>query len=399
MQVTFRFDHVPVTFGAFFNEQLRNWETLFPAEQSYFQRLNELLAKTPPAFFDPLLAVEQKMGVTPRTWPAGRFTLEQVDFLNRNPHYAEWRQVITKLFAEIDPVLDAQTAAKGQPRVVLIVAPGELPVGPDRMWTRLGDKGKRIPLKPMEDVSQFAKALMGESSDTNLADACAVKRGPYSSWIVEVEQSFTATSSNPATVRLGYNSLQPYRARLMDEVQKITEAENIRGPRQLGERLKSLKPKAGEGQYVTDAVLSEFIRATLLSGNGTLLVNNTFAEWASIQAIRRARPHLLAIGFGIRNKVKPFSSLLIFSDQDKTTAIPTQADMLGSYIDLEMFYLYVLQEAQKYPEYRNNTAYLFLAAGMDEMLLIAPPDFPSLSGKEPLGMDSIHSAVKEWMRL
>ena len=403
MQVTFRFDNVPVTFGAFFNEQLRNWDTLFPAEQSYFQRLNELLATTPSAFFDPLLAVEHKMGVTARTWPAGRFTLEQVDFLNRNPYYAEWRQVITKLFAEFDPVLDAQTASKGQPRVVLIVAPAELPVGPDRMWTRLAGKGRRVPLKPMEDVSQFAKMLLGASDkshpDTNLADACAAKRGPYTSWIVEVDESLTAISANPTTVRLGYNSLQSYRARLMDEVQKITEAEHIRGPRQLGERLKTLKPNVGEGEYAADAILSEFIRATLLSGNGTLLVNNTFAEWASIQAIRRARPHFLAIGFGIRNKVKPFSSLLIFADQETATAIPTQADMLGSYVDLEVFYLYILQEGQKYAEYRNNTAYLFLAAGMDEMLLIAPPDFPLLSGTEPVGLDSIHIALKEWMRL
>ena len=54
--------------------------------------------------------------------------------------------------------------------------------------------------------------------------------------------------------------------------------------------------------------------------------------------------------------------------------------MLGSYVDLEVFYQYIWQEAAKYVEYRSNTAYLFLAEGMDEMLVIAPPDFPIPNG-------------------
>ncbi|MEJ7607985.1 MAG: hypothetical protein WKF37_17385 [Bryobacteraceae bacterium] len=77
-------------------------------------------------------------------------------------------------------------------------------------------------------------------------------------------------------------------------------------------------------------------------------MNNTFVEWASIQAIRRAKPSMLVAAFGIRNKVKPFSGMLIFTDQDEATAIPTQADMLGSYVDLEIFYQYILQEAGKH---------------------------------------------------
>jgi CheY-like chemotaxis protein len=33
-------------------------------------------------------------------------------------------------------------------------------------------------------------------------------------------------------------------------------------------------------------------------------------------------------------------------------------------------------EFEKYPEYRRNTVYYFVGEGMDEMLLLAPPDFP-----------------------
>ena len=81
------------------------------------------------------------------------------------------------------------------------------------------------------------------------------------------------------------------------------------------------------------------------------------------------------IAFGIRNKVKPFSSLLIYANLETTTPIPTQMDTLGTYVDLEVFYQYIWQEFEKYIEYRRNTVYVFVAAGMDEAFVIAPPDF------------------------
>jgi hypothetical protein len=183
----------------------------------------------------------------------------------------------------------------------------------------------------------------------------------------------------------------------MREVRAITENPRVNGPRQLGERLKTLRLEAGESEFAADKPMSEFTRATLLNGNGTLLVNNTFVEWAGVQALRRARPHLLCCSFGIRNKVKPFSSLLIYEDQDQATQIPTQGDMLGSYVDLEVFYQYLWQEAGKYAEYRLNTVYLFLAEGTGEMLVIAPPDFVLPSGK--VSGEALQAAAREWMRI
>ncbi|MCX6597224.1 MAG: hypothetical protein NTV70_12755 [Acidobacteria bacterium] len=394
----FDFAHVPVTFAAYFNEQLRGWESLFPAEQAYFERLGAYLEKIPAALFAPLAELEPRMGVTPQTWPRGRFTLQQVDFLNRNALYPEWRRVITQIFDQINPVLDGELAAKGQPRLVMVLAPADLPVGPDRMWTRLKGRGRRVSLAVPDDLAHYVPlALTGKPVPDlagSLLDLCAAARGPYSAWSVETGEVL-AGCANKAT-ELSYEKLSVYRQRLMEEVQKIAEKGEVRGPRQLGEKLKTLQPR--DAEYSRDPVMSEFVRATLLAGNGTLLVNNTFVEWATVQAIRRAKPSLLVASFGIRNKVKPFSSLLIFEDQDKATAIPTQADMLGSYVDLEIFYQYVFQEAGKYVEYRNNTAYLFLAEGMDEMHLIAPPDFP-LSAGERLPLTAIYRAAREWLRL
>jgi hypothetical protein len=58
-----------------------------------------------------------------------------------------------------------------------------------------------------------------------------------------------------------------------------------------------------------------------------------------------------------------------------------------------------LQEFEKYAEYRNNTAYLFLADGLEELFCIAPPDFPLLTAKAPLKLPAILASVKEWLNV
>jgi hypothetical protein len=160
-----------------------------------------------------------------------------------------------------------------------------------------------------------------------------------------------------------------------------------------------LKLHPDDGELAGDPVMAEFVRAVLLSGNGTLLINNTFVEWAAVQAVRRARPSLAVISFGIRNKVKPFSSLLIYADQDKATPVPTQMDTMGTYVDLEIFYQYIWQEFEKHAEYRNNTAYLFVAEGIDELLVIAPRDFPLLVARARVTMPEVGLRAREWLGL
>lgn len=377
------FDRLPVSFGAYFFEQIKDWDLLFPAERSYYERLFSLLDRSDPKLvsdlFVPMREAEQKMGVNETTWPKGQFTLDQVDFLNRNAHYPEWRRAVSGVFARLDPILDAEMARSGRPRFALVTAPADIPVGPDRMWTRLEKLGNRIPVDPAE-LNEL-QSLPQQYSKHKAQSA-------YDTWVIDAGES----APLPGTVTLSYERLGAYRTRLMDQVNKLVNAEDIRGPRQLGERLKQLKLRAEEGAIASDPILAEFARSVLLAGNGTLLINNTFVEWAALQAIRRARPVVAVIGFGVRNKVKPFSSLLIYANQETTTPIPTQMDTLGTYVDLEVFYQYILQEFEKYVEYRRNTVYVFAAAGMDELFLIAPPDF---AYSEPLKA----SHVKGWLGL
>ncbi len=405
-------DRLPVTFSTFFFDRIREWDLLFPAEKNYYERLFALLDRSDTEavaqLFAPLREIEKRMGVNEKTWPTRQFTLAHVDFLNRSPHYNEWRSAIARIFSEIDPLLDAELAQGGHSRMVIVACPAELPVGPDRMWLRLRNEGKLVDLDLSDDteVEDYLPLLLTgakrKESRPTLMELYAGARAKslYDVWLTEARSSlFPLVKNTAGWVQLSYDRLQGYRTRLMAEVRKMVETQDIRGPRQLGEQLKKLKAPASVKEIPSDPALADFVRSVLLNGNGTLLINNTFVQWAAIQGVRRARPSLAVVSFGIRNKLKPFSGLLIYTDQESSNPIPTQMDMLGSYIDLEILNYYIWLECEKYAEYRRNTAYLMVGEGMDRMLVIAPPDFPLLAATQPVRLTQVFSCAKEWLSL
>jgi len=68
--------------------------------------------------------------------------------------------------------------------------------------------------------------------------------------------------------------------------------------------------------------------------------------------------------------------------------------MLGTYVDLEVLYLYIWQEFEKYAEYVRNTVHVFAAPGLEEMLVISPPDF-TLNKPDS---KALASACREWLQ-
>ena len=404
------FDRLPLTFSTYCFDQIKEWELLFTAEQDYFERLFGLLGRSEQKLveemFEPLRVVERKMGVSEKIWTKRQFTLDQVDFLNRSEHYPEWRRIIADIFSRLNPLLDEEVVRAGRPRLVIVTCPGELPVGPDRMWMRFKKHGKmvRLDLRAGDDEDFLARLLTGDkrsAQQKTLPELYAARKAksPHDAWIVEAGSALsTLTMTSPSgLVKLSYEALQGYRTRLMKEVDKLLKTQDIPGPRQLGAKLKQLRVLPSENEAASDQVLAEFMRSVLLSGNGTLLINNTFVEWATVQAVRRAKPSVAVVSFGVRNKIKPFSSLLIYTEQETTTPVPTQVDSLGSYVDLEVLNHYVWMEFEKYPEYRRNTVYYFVGEGMDEMLLLAPPDFPLLKTSSPVTLSELFSAARDWV--
>lgn len=110
----------------------------------------------------------------------------------------------------------------------------------------------------------------------------------------------------------------------------------------------------------------------MLGGNGTLIINNSFVEWSSVEALRRGQPRVVVAHFGVRDKMKPFSSLLLFSKPRAADQIPNLEDPLGSFVDVELLSYYIWLKSKDTPPYRGNTLYLLLAEGGDEMVALVP---------------------------
>jgi hypothetical protein len=399
------FDRLPPSFTSFFYQRIADWKLLFPAEQNYIERLFRMLGRSETQLVDelfaPLRQIERKMGINAKTWNPREFTLAHVDFLNRSAHYAEWRAEISRIFSILDPLLDEEAARNGRQRLVFVVSPADLPVGPDRLWTGLRDQGQRVPIDPGEPQDFLHMLLTGkpqaEAERSLVGDLLASpEASQFDAWLIEAGRKLEPFRGERG-VWLSYERLESYRERLMEKVNELMNHEKVPGPRELGLRLREMIEPSGDPRIDESMVLEEFLRNVMLAGNGTLLINNTFVEWAAAQAARHARPRLAVVLFGIRNKIKPFSSLLIYADQEKANIIPDQQDMLGSYVDLEALYPYVWRGFEKYAEYRGKTAYLFVSELSDEMLVIAPPSFAPLSRAAPLRLSEIHAACREWL--
>jgi hypothetical protein len=96
--------------------------------------------------------------------------------------------------------------------------------------------------------------------------------------------------------------------------------------------------------------------------------------------------------------VKPFSSLLLFSQPRPSDQIPLIEDPVGSFVDVEQLAYYVWVNAEKNAAYRNRTLYLFLAEGIDEMLAIrsdAPAVRPRLGARATL--EDVSATMAQWL--
>ena len=229
--------------------------------------------------------------------------------------------------------------------------------------------GVRVPLAldGVQGPEPFLRALLSGVPESDPRRRCsrprAARRGSprIDAWIVEAGDALQSccdsrASSAPGSAHtaLSYARLRDYRDELTRSLYKKVLAAS--GPQELAAyvrepgRIRRNRVRSCD----TDEVLRAFVRDVFLGGNGTLLVNNTFVEWSAVQALKRAQPRLLVARFGVRDKMKPFSSLLLFSSPRATDQVPILEDPFGSFVDVEQ--LVVLRVAQRREERRPTAA-------------------------------------------
>jgi hypothetical protein len=153
-----------------------------------------------------------------------------------------------------------------------------------------------------------------------------------------------------------------------------------------------------------DPRLREFIRSLLLSGNGALVMSNSFVEWCASEGLRRAQPQALVAAFGIRDKPKPFSSLAWFEDQARANTLPDQPDPEGSLIDGAMLSRYVYLTARRLAPYSGRTVAWFTTVDRKSALLVVPDVAPDakqtwlLRTDRPVSATEMREACLNWLR-
>jgi hypothetical protein len=96
--------------------------------------------------------------------------------------------------------------------------------------------------------------------------------------------------------------------------------------------------------------------------------------------------------FGVRDKPKPFTSVVVFENPDRINPLPPIEDLPGSAADAEMLALYVWLAANRYEEYQRSTVCVCLAESLSEDYVIAAR-FPCHSGNAAGRPRSSHRAT------
>jgi hypothetical protein len=408
---------LPATVSAFALIELQKWPVLFAAERRYQRALLEHLSQVPADTLQQLVAgivrVEGEAAVdrVSERDPARFQDLAQAAFRKRSL-LPDWRREIDQFFQQVDRALDAQLYPPDAPRRVIVQVYGTgVAIQPQSLWRRFKGVGVRIPLtKVRGGADGFLKDLFDVRADDTGSSLFARLRDDRrftaeDTWLVESHDGLhglaqSVQTSAPFLTGLSYDRLRSYRDQLMRALYSKIQS-GVESPQAFAAYARSLTLAPDPGVLLHHReVIQSFIRDVLISGNGTLFVNNTFTEWAAVQALRRAQPRFLVARYGVRDKLKPFSSLLLFSEPRRSDRIPLVEDPLGSFIDVEQLCYYVWVNAGKSSAYRSKTLYVFLAEDADEMLAIrSDVAAPAPSIVAPAQLADVSATIARWLDL
>jgi hypothetical protein len=407
---------LPATVHAFILVELQKWPLLFAPEQRYQRALLEHFTRLSAPDLDRSAAgisrIEAEAGANRVSdGNPARFQDEAQGLLRKRGLVVAWRQEVDGFFKNVDAALETQLYPADAPRRLVVQLYGSgITVQREKLWGRFKGAGMRVPLnlEGADGAERFLETLFGPRERGGAAPQLltnAIGSAPLDAWLIEAHEALHAlcdantgaTSAAPLT-GLSYDRLRTYRDDLTRALNSKIQS-GVESPQAFAAFARGLQiaPSAGALLYSAD-VLVAFVRDVLLAGNGTLITNNTFVEWSAVQALRRAQPRILVTRFGVRDKLKPFSSLILFSQPRAADHNPIVEDPVGSFIDVEQLSYYVWLNAEKNPAYRKRTLYLFLAEGVDEMLAIRS-DVPAAtrSSLPPARLKDVCATMAQWL--
>ena len=411
---------LPLTFLPFVNQQLHEWDYLFPNERKSVEQLLLYVASLHPeqstALFKDVTQFEEKMGVRHWQFSTQEQTIQNSSQLARSPYFQDWRKAVQAVFDAADKnAMEAKrTGAGARNRLVLLDIPQRLPVDPAKAWRHWQGIGKPIKLDLSSSGNQqtpFELLLTGMPGagvgrTESLLNAAWNRPGaaPAETWVVDAGRGVVdavlarepSAATAPRGILLSYSRLDKYRQSFSHEMN--TMRKDLSDADAVFDRLRKVDVVPWcPAEVAADPAIREFLRALYLSGNGAVIFGNSFVEWAASEALRRARPAFLAATFGVRSKPKPFTGVAVFDSPDQVNPLPDVDDLEGSSVDAQMLALYVWLAAARYEEYRHSTVCVCLAESVGQAYVVAPPEFALRQELEPVSVGRLGDALHSWI--
>jgi hypothetical protein len=404
---------LPTTFLPFANQQLREWDFLFPNERQSTQSLllyvNSLSDHDSAALFQNVTDLETRMEIHKWRFSTSEQTIENASLLARSPYYQEWRTAVQAVFDAADRFAQTTVSQAASKRLVLLDIPRSLAVSAKDPWVRWQKLGRAIEL----DTSHLAESgsvleqlllnpVEGNKGSSSLLDrASRTANNTADTWVLDAERRLVdLLVSRPVTapdgaspILLGYSRLDQYRESFSHEMntmrKDLTDADAVY------DRLRKVDVRPWCPPEAQNPAVREYLRTLYLSGNGAVIFGNSFVQWGAAEALRRARPRFLAARFGVRPKPKPFTGVAVFDNPDQVNPLPPVDDLPGSAIDAQILAPYIWLAAIRYNEYQRNTACVCIAESLSQTYLVAPAEFPLKASH--LTIDELSRALHEWI--
>jgi hypothetical protein len=404
---------MPLTFLPFVNQQLRQWQFLFPNERQSVQRLllyvDGLSPADSAALFREVAQIEEKMEVKHWHLSTNEQTIQNSSELARSPYFQQWRLAVQAVFDVADrKALSAQGTQSAIHRLILIDIPAALLVRRETAWRRWQGMGTRLDVDVQKGSPRTSMGLLLDGLENHSNPVSSSRSGQQQAsaaqvWVLDAGRELVDSilqTEPPGVARshilLSYQRLDSFRenfSHAMNSMRKdLSDADAV------FDHLRDINvlPWCPE-EIGSDPAVREFVRSLYLSGNGAVIFGNSFVEWGASEAFRRARPAVLAARFGVRAKPKPFTGVAVFDNPDQVNPAPSVDDEAGSAKDAEILAWYVWLAAKRYPEYQSSTVCLCLAESIAQAYLIAPSEFEVKTENGAVSLGHLQDALNKWV--
>ena len=368
---------VPAAFRPLLVRQLRAWESLFPPERESLTRILKWLRRSGAGERETLFRPFKSMTLPDASDLDPIFEEEKLldrclKHFKREGTYQAWRTSVDDIFQRVTAGGSGEAAG---PKFVFVTL-GE---GTSRAQT-LDDPDHRFVSyfwNHLEPLGTLFTSLATEPAGAAGAPLVslfrsALGRPQIKVWAIETGKSLKP-AGDPATgaTWFSFEQLRPVLDRVTRKMADTMLA-GVSGPEALYSKITDFKIEELGLPTYQDSRIQKLIEQVILQGSGALVINNTFAEWTAVQALRRVEPDLLMVRFGQRRRFVPLRQLDPFQPARPGSEDLPAEDSGESLQDADVLTYYIWLETRKNPRYKDRTYFLIYLEGSRAALFIGP---------------------------